>query len=57
MSEQVKINEMRNVGKSKYVVNFCTGKTHKDGSEFYDVRIFSNRKDKDAFVKALRSGR
>jgi hypothetical protein len=44
------------VGKSKYVVNHYDGqKQHKDGSAFFDIAIFKNMKDKDNFVKELRS--
>jgi len=47
-------HEMMNVGQAKYVVNFHDGiKTHADGSPFYDIRIFSNQKDKTRFVKDL----
>ena len=43
-----------NIGRSKYVVNYHTGwKKHKDGSDFYDIRIFSNKTQKDKFVQAL----
>lgn len=46
--------EMVNVGSVKYVVNYHDGvKTHRDGSEFFDMRTFSNRKLKNAFVKEL----
>lgn len=49
-------NEMYGVGKSKYVVNFHDGeKTHKDGSPFFDMRIFKNKIEKDNFVKDLKS--
>lgn len=45
-----------NVGRAKYVVNYHDGsKTHKDGSPFYDIDIFSNRKDFDKAVKKLES--
>ena len=44
-----------NVGKSKYVVNHHDGqKTHQDGSPFFDVAIFSNKRKLNAFVKGLR---
>lgn len=46
-------NEQMNVGKAKYVVNFYSGKQHKDGSPFFDVKIFSNKKEKDIFVLEL----
>ena len=48
--------EMSNVGRCKYLVNYHGGqKTHGDGSPFYDIRIFSNRRKKDAFIRELRS--
>jgi hypothetical protein len=47
---------MYGVGKAKYVVNFHDGeKKHKDGSEFYDIRIFKNIKDLEAFTNDLRT--
>jgi len=40
--------------KSKYLLNFHDGvSTHKDGSEFYDLRIFSNKKKMEKFIKEL----
>ena len=43
-----------NIGRAKYVVNFHDGvSTHKDGSEFYDMRIFKNRPDMEAFIAEL----
>ena len=49
-------NEMYGVGSSKYLVNFHDGeKTHKDGSPFFDIRIFKNKVEKDKFVKELKS--
>ena len=42
------------IGKSKYVVNFHNGtSTHKDGSDFYDMKIFRNRPDMEAFISEL----
>ena len=47
-------NEMQNVGSSKYVVNFHDGvKTHSDGSPFFDIRLFRNKRKKDVFVRSL----
>jgi hypothetical protein len=47
---------MCGVGKAKYVVNFHDGeKKHKDGGEFYDIRIFKNIKDLKAFTSDLRT--
>lgn len=43
-----------NVGKVKYLVNFHDGeKKHKDGSNFYDIACFSNKKKMDKFVSEL----
>lgn len=43
-----------NIGRSKYVVNFHDGvKTHKDGSPFYDIAIYSNKRKMEAFVRRL----
>lgn len=43
-----------NIGKSKYVVNFNDGiKQHKDGSLFFDTRIFKNKQELSAFIKDL----
>lgn len=46
--------EQENVGRARYVVNFHNGvTTHGDGSPFYDVRIFKNKRAKARFVRAL----
>lgn len=43
-----------NIGRSRYVVNFHDGvKTHKDGSPFYDIEVFSNKKNAEGFMKDL----
>ena len=45
---------MNNVGRAKYTVNAHDGKSfHKDGSDFYGIDIFSNKKKRDAFIKSL----
>lgn len=45
---------MENIGKCKYLVNYHDGKkTHKDGSEFYDIALFKNKKALSKFVKEL----
>lgn len=42
------------VGKAKYLVSFHDGvKKHKDGSDFYDAKIFKNKKDLDIFEQSL----
>lgn len=51
----MEIHEMQNVGRAKYVVNYFTGKTHSDGSKFYDIAIFKNKAKKNAFIKALKA--
>ncbi len=45
-----------NVGKSKHVVSFHNGeKKHKDGSRFFDVAIFSNKRKLERFTKTLQA--
>jgi len=49
-------NIMYNVGKAKYVVNYHDGiKKHNDGSNFYDIRIFSNKIKMNSFIEELES--
>lgn len=49
-------NTKENVGKAKYVVNYHDGnKSHADGSPFFDIAIFSNKKKRDKFVRELSS--
>ena len=44
----------QNIGKAKYTVSFFNGKSkHKDGSNFYAMRIFKNKKDNDNFINEL----
>ena len=44
-----------NIGKCKYVVNYSDGtKRHKDGSEFFDIAIFRNKKNMQKFIKENR---
>ncbi len=44
-----------NIGRAKYVVNFHDGvKQHRDGSEFFDISIFKNKKKLGEFVRQLR---
>jgi hypothetical protein len=49
----LKITEQYGLGRAKYVVNYYTGKKHEDGSEFYDIRIFTNKRLKDRFIREL----
>ena len=47
-------NVMYGVGSSKYTVNFHDGKSkHKDGSDFFDIKTFRNKKDLAKFVNTL----
>ena len=49
-------NVQHNIGKAKYVVNFHDGiKEHKDGSEFFDLRIFSNKVKLKSYIASLRA--
>jgi hypothetical protein len=44
------------IGKAKYLVNHYDGiKKNKDGSEFFDIKIFKNKKSLNVFVGELRS--
>ena len=37
---------MYNVGSAKYLINYHDGiKKHNDGSKFYDMNIYKNKKD------------
>lgn len=43
------------VGTAKYLLNFHDGiKKHDDGSEFFDCRIFKNKKYLKRFVNLLK---
>ena len=45
-----------NIGNAKYVVSHHDGeKKHRDGSDFFDVSIFKNKKKLAKFVSSLRS--
>jgi hypothetical protein len=45
------------VGTTKYMVNFHDGKSkHKDGSDFYDMRTFRNKKSLNKFISELKKG-
>ena len=49
-----RFNVQYNVGKVKYVVNHFDGKQkHADGSDFFDIAIFKNKKDLRLFVNKL----
>ena len=45
----------KNIGKSKYILNYYDGiQTHKDGSPFFDIKIFSNIRELNKKIKELR---
>ena len=46
-------NIMYNVGKVKYLVNYHTGKKYKDGSKFFDIATFKNKKKMNDFINNL----
>jgi hypothetical protein len=51
-----KFNVRHNIGRAKYVLNFHDGeKTHADGSQFYDMKIFKNKVDLKNNVEALKN--
>ena len=42
------------IGRAKYTVSFCDGvQTHKDGSRFYGIAIFRNKRKLAKFLKGL----
>lgn len=56
------VREFINIGNGqairtpKYSVNYFDGcKFHPDGSEFYNIAIFSNKKERDAFIAHLKA--
>ena len=43
-----------NIGKAKYVVNYHDGsKKHRDGSNFFDIAIFKNKKKLNELISSL----
>jgi len=45
-----------NIGKAKYTINYYDGvQKHKDGSDFYSIRIFKNKKELLKFEKNLKT--
>ena len=43
------------IGKSKYTISYHDGKQkHKDGSDFFGIKIFKNKKDLESFRKDLK---
>jgi hypothetical protein len=49
-----KYSIMYNIGTIKYLVNYYDGiKKHNDGSRFYDIAIFKNKKLLNKFIENL----
>lgn len=47
----------QNVGKARHVVSFHDGaKLHRDGSPFFDLRVFGRKRDAELFMRDLRRG-
>jgi len=47
-------NLMYNVGRAKYVINYHNGKRfHIDGSRFFDILLFRNKRKFDNAIKTL----
>jgi len=47
--------EQHGIGTVKYVVNFHDGKSkHKDGSDFFDIKTFKNKKKMEIFINDLK---
>lgn len=54
MDNVKRFNTMTNIGHAKYVVNYHDGtKKHTDGSDFFDIDIFKNKKKFNEFVQSL----
>ena len=44
-----------NIGTAKYTVSCYDGiQTHKDGSPFYGIKLFKNKRKRDSFITELR---
>jgi len=49
-----KFNLQYNIGSVRYVINYYDGiSTHKDGSPFWGIYTFSNKKERDKRIKQL----
>ena len=49
-------NLMYNIGHAKYVVNYHNGiKKYSDGSDFFDIKIFKNKKKLKIFTDDLKN--
>jgi hypothetical protein len=49
-------NLQHGIGKAKHVINFHDGiKTYPDGSPFFDIALFKNKKEFQSRIKELES--
>lgn len=49
-----RFRQQNNIGKAKYTISYHDGeKKHKDGSDFFDIKIFKNKSDLEKFKKEL----
>ena len=47
---------MHNIGRAKYVVNSHDGtKKYEDGSDFFDIATFKNKKKLGSYIKELKN--
>lgn len=45
----------QNIGKARHVVSYHDGqKTHRDGSAFFDMAVFSRKTEAQRYVRTLR---
>jgi len=57
-TSEKRYNLKYNVGTIKYLVSYHNGvKKHSDGSDFFDVKIFKNKKKLKIFTDDLRNNR
>jgi hypothetical protein len=51
-----RFNTMNNIGRVKYVVNYHNGiDKHNDGSDFFGICTFKNKKKFEAKIKELKN--
>lgn len=39
------------IGSSKYCLSYYIGNTYKDGSKFYEIKLFKSKKSLNSFIK------
>lgn len=56
MEGKKRFRQQDGIGKAKYTISYHDGKEkHKDGSDFFGIQIFKNKKDLETFRKSLLS--